>query len=30
MQLFVWDHHFSTGLPELDEQHKALIDDMYR
>lgn len=26
MQLFVWDHHFSTGLPELDEQHKALID----
>lgn len=26
MQLFVWDHHFSTGLPELDEQHKALIE----
>ena len=26
MQLFVWDHQFSTGLPELDEQHKALID----
>jgi hemerythrin len=26
MQLFVWDHHFSTGLPELDEQHRALID----
>ena len=26
MQLFVWDHQFSTGLPELDEQHRALID----
>lgn len=26
MQLFVWDQHFSTGLPELDEQHRALID----
>lgn len=26
MQLFVWDPQFSTGLPELDEQHRALID----
>lgn len=26
MQLFVWDPQFSTGLPELDEQHRSLID----
>lgn len=26
MRFFVWDPHFSTDLPELDEQHRALID----
>lgn len=26
MRFFVWDPHFSTGLPELDEQHRGLID----
>lgn len=26
MQLFAWDRHFSTGMPALDDQHRALID----
>lgn len=25
MDLFVWDRHFNTGLPALDEQHRALV-----
>ena len=26
MDLFVWDRTFSTGLQEMDDQHRALID----
>jgi hemerythrin len=26
MDLFVWDRNFSTGLQEMDDQHRALID----
>lgn len=26
MDLFVWDRSFGTGLPEMDDQHRGLID----
>lgn len=26
MDTFVWDQFFTTGLPEVDEQHRALVD----
>ena len=26
MNLFVWDRNFSTGLKDMDDQHRALID----
>ena len=26
MDTFVWDQNFVTGLPEVDEQHHALVD----
>ena len=33
MELFVWDRHFNTGLPALDDQHRGLIElfnELYR
>ncbi|NMM86756.1 GGDEF domain-containing protein [Rhodococcus sp. SRB_17] len=26
METFVWDQHFVTGLPDVDEQHRGLVD----